>query len=100
MRELETLGLAPNGRGSWHGITVTATPVGSSGRTVGTAWEVCATIDTEEPNPLRRYSVRVRLAGDLGDYRAKYVACLSDLPTLAATAIRDPYTVTGSGVIV
>lgn len=100
MRELETLGLIPTGRGAWHGHTVTDTPVGSSGRTVRTVWQVSAIIDTDQPNPLRRYGVLVRMADDLGDYRAKYVACLADLPTLAAAALRDPYAVTGSKVAV
>ena len=100
MRELETLGLVPTGRGAWHGHAITDTAVGSSGRTVRTVWTVSAIIDTDEPNPLRRYGVFVRMAGELGDYRAKYVACLADLPTLAAAALRDPYAVTGSRVTV
>lgn len=98
MRQLETLGLIPTGRGAWHGHTVTTTPVGSSGRTVHTVWTVSAIIDTDEPNPLRQYGVRVRMADDLGDYCAKYVACLADLPTLAEAALRDPYLIAGTRV--
>jgi hypothetical protein len=90
MRELEILGMNPTGRGAWHGFTVTETRPG-----VRQGWTVTARIDTEEANPLRRYGVLVRMADDMGEYRARYVACLADLPRLAATAMVDPYHVTG-----
>jgi hypothetical protein len=38
------------------------------------------------------------MAGELGEYSARYVACLEDLPTLAAAALRNPYYVTDSRV--
>jgi hypothetical protein len=77
MRELEILGMNPTGRGAWHGFTVTETRPG-----VRQGWIVTARIDTEEANPLRRYGVLVRMADDMGEYRARYVACLADLATV------------------
>lgn len=92
MEELERLGMIPTGRGAWHGTTITEVRPGSF-----MAWTVTARIDEESTNPLRRYGVLVRVAGDLGEYSARFVACRADLPLLAAAAMRDPYIVTRAG---
>lgn len=93
MQELERLGMIPTGRGAWHGVTVTESRPG-----VFQGWTVTARVDEDEPNPRRRYGVLVRLADDLGEYHARYVACLEDLPLLAAAALRNPYYVTDARV--
>lgn len=89
-QELELLGLIPTGRGAWHGFTITEPRPG-----VRQGWQITARIDMDHPNPLHRYGVLVRMAGDMGECRARYVPCLADLPRLVATAMADPYYVTG-----
>lgn len=69
----------------------TTQPVGSSGRTVSVEWELWTVENEDEPNPLRRWGVRWRHAGDLGDYRQVFTPCRADLPTLIVEIIEDPY---------
>ena len=74
-----------------HYETFTTTPVGNSGRSITTKWEIWETIDKDCPNPLRRYGVAWRMAGDLGEYRQRFTPCESDLALLVSQIQKDPY---------
>ena len=85
---LERLGFVRSTGGGYATTTAAQTPVGSSGRSVVTVWDVWAVID-DQAAPTRRYGIRWRHAGDLGEYRQRFTPCAADLPTLAAEIIKE-----------